>query len=218
VYQIDDAGKVSVLMENDPLAVQPVDVGIAGNSDTMVLADHLGHVLSTASVKGGKAALYRRFDLQKWDRPRMSVAVTLDHEVLLGTDMEPGVYRFAGKGPAGPARLLPRTGGVAADTASPKWAAAQPPDQIMIYRGETLVKALRLPANKALYRQGLVSFGPDGSIVVAARPADDPNGEVWLLKLDAKDDSVRSLFPWKRQPIADFVVGPRMPWERPERH
>jgi hypothetical protein len=132
--------------------------------------------------------------------------------------MEPGIYRFAGKDSAGPAPLLPRAGGVAADTASPKWAAAQPPGQILIYQGDTLVKALRLPANKALYRQGLLSFGPGESIVVAARPADDPNGEVWLLKLDAKDDSVRSLFPWKREPIADFVVGPRMPWDRSEKH
>jgi hypothetical protein len=48
--------------------------------------------------------------------------------------------------------------------------------------------------------------------VVAAQSPEKPEG-VWLVRLETKDDTALNLFPWKKEPILDFVVGPRMPWE-----
>ncbi len=144
----------------------------------------------------------------------MSVAVTLDKHVLLGTDGEKGVYRFAGD--ASPSRpLLPEPGGVAADTKSLRWAATQP-DGVYLFEGEELIKKLRLPAGKQIYRQGLLSFSPAGTLCVVGRDNQTTTGEPWFFMFDPDTDEVRSLFPWTRERMTDFVVGPRMFWERHE--
>jgi hypothetical protein len=213
IFHIDRTGRVSVLLEDNPLVPQPVDVGIAANSDAVVVADNLAHVLAGTSIAGEKARELRRFDLKKWDRPAMSVAVTLDNHVLLATALEPGVYRFPAGNFSPRPPILPNLGGVAADTTSLRWAAAQPPSQIAIFDGDSLVKTLRLPLDRSLYRHGLLSFAREGRVVVAAEPAGKPDSGVWLLELATKDDSARELFLWRKEPILDFVVGPRMPWE-----
>jgi hypothetical protein len=33
-----------------------------------------------------------------------------------------------------------------------------------------------------------------------------------MVELAIKDDSTRELFVWRKEPILDFLVGPRMPW------
>jgi hypothetical protein len=58
-----------------------------------------------------------------------------------------------------------------------------------------------------------LSFGLAGSVVVAARPSDDLEGDVWLIQYETRNDDVRSLFPWKYERMVDFVVAPRMPWD-----
>ena len=103
---------------------------------------------------------------------------------------------------------------MAADTASLKWAAAQAPNQIYVFEGQELVKKLRLPPAKRFYRQGLLSFAPASTVVVAARPADEQVGEVWFLQYGVENDNLTNLFPWEKEPILDFVVGPRMFWDR----
>ncbi len=213
IFQIDASGKVSVVLEDDPLVPQPVDVGIAASSDAVVVADNLAHVLAGTSIAGQKAREYRRFELQKWDRPVMSVAVTPDKHVLLATDMEAGVYRFPADDFSPRSPVLPKLGGVAADTASLRWAAAQPPSQVALFEGDSLVKTLRLPPNRSAYRDGLLSFAPAARLVVAARSVDKADSGVWMVELATKDDSARNLFVWRKEPILDFVVGPRMPWQ-----
>jgi hypothetical protein len=76
-----------------------------------------------------------------------------------------------------------------------------------------LLKKLRLPPNKSLYKNGLLSFSPAGMLIVAARDSDKEVGEVWFICYDVDKDEVKSLFPWKAEQIQDFVAGPRMLWD-----
>jgi hypothetical protein len=75
------------------------------------------------------------------------------------------------------------------------------------------VKKLRLPAGKSLYRKGLLSFSPTGTVCVACRDTDSDD-KVWLLMYNIDKDETYSLFPWDKGEMTDFVVGPRMLWER----
>ncbi len=214
IMRIDETGKLSTLLQDDRNLVHPVDVGISGNSDTVLVADNTADVLAATTTGGTRSKLYERFEGQKWDQQDMSVAVTNDKHVILGTNGDEGIYRFAGDDYSASADpILAGTGGVAADPKSLRWAATQRPNQVHVFEGEEPVKRLRLPAGKSLYRQGLLSFSPCGSICVAARDRDEI-GEPWFLMYDIEKDGIRSLFPWKGETMTDFVVGPRMLWNR----
>ena len=172
-------GKVTSILSKDPILVHPVDVGIGANSDTIVVADNFSHVLAATNTGGVKAKVYQNLGYDKWLHPDMSVAVTRDKHVVFGTNGRSGIYRFSGYDNAlsrGP--ILPKPGGVAADTATQKWAATQSPNLIYVFDGEEQVKKLRLPPNKGIYRNGLLSFGLAGSVVVAARPSDNLEGDL----------------------------------------
>ena len=93
-------------------------------------------------------------------------------------------------------------------------AAAQDPNLIFVYEGQELVKKLRLPPGKSIYKNGLLSFSPAGSLIVAVRDSDKEVGEVWFLCYDVEKDEVKSLFPWQKELIQDFTAGPRMLWNR----
>jgi hypothetical protein len=217
LMRIDETGKVATIMEKDPTLVHPVDVGVGAESDTIVVGDNIGHVLAATTTAGDKPKVYRKFDEQKWAEPDMSVAVTRDKHVIYGSNGPEGIFRYAGDNfSASQQPLLPGRGGVAADTNTLMWAATQNPNQVYVFEGEELVKKLRLPPNKAVYRQGLLSFAPAGKLVVATRPSDNPEGEVWLTEYetDKAKDGVRNLFPWSKERMVDFVVGPRMFWDR----
>jgi hypothetical protein len=216
IMRIDDSGKLSTLVEKDKGLAHPVDVALAGDSDSVLIADNMAHLLAATTTVGGATKVYQRLEGQKWATPPMAIAVTRDRHVLYSTDTPEGVYRFSGdENSAARGPLLPGFGGVAADPASLKWAAAQKPNQIYVFEGEELCKKIRLSPNKVLYRDGLLSFGPAGALVVANRPSDDATGgQVWLVQYNTENDGVRSLFPWDKEPIQDFVVGPRMYWDR----
>jgi hypothetical protein len=221
LMRIDDTGKVSTIMENDKNIVHPIDVAIGAKSDTVVVADNITDCLAALNAAGSTPKLYHRFEGQKWDEQEMSLAVTTDKHVIFGTNGGEGIYRFAGDdftAAAGP--LLPGRGGVAADTSSVKWAATQSPNKIMVFEGEELMKEIKLPPNMRFYRQGLLSFGLTGEVVVAARAADDVDGDPWLIQYETEEHpnkpDVVNLFRWDRAPMLDFVVGPRMVWNRRE--
>lgn len=214
IMEIDETGKLSTILENDPALVHPVDVGVASNSDTVVAADNIANVLAFTNTAGVKAKIYRRLSGEKWAAQKMSVAVASDKSVIYGFEGLAGVFRCSGDDSTGRAPLLPNYGGVAADPTSTRWAAAQPPNQIYGYDGNELVKKLRLPPNKSHYQGGLLSFGPAGSLCAAVRDSDKTDGDVWLLMYNIDKDEIRSLFKWTQEEIADFVVGPRMPWNR----
>ena len=78
----------------------------------------------------------------------------------------------------------------------------------------------QLPANKSIYQQGLLSFGLTGAVVVAARDSDKAEDDPWLIQYQTQENytqpKVRNLFKWNRGRMLDFVVGPRMYWERHE--
>ena len=74
-----------------------------------------------------------------------------------------------------------------------------------------------IPPNKSIYRNGLLSFSPAGSLCVVGRDSQQAVGEPWFFMYDIKEDQIRSLFPWTRENMTDFVVGPRMSWDRNER-
>ena len=215
IMRIDDTGKVSTLLEKNETIVHPVDVAIAGESDSVVIGDNIADVLATTTAGGGKASIYQRFPGQKWAAQDMSVAVTNDKHVIFGTNGDKGIYRFSGDSQSANAKpLLPEAGGVAADPKSLRWAATQQPNQIYVFEGGELMKKLRLPPNQNIYRQGLLSFSPCGSLCVAARKSDEAVGQPWLLMYDVEKENIRSLFQWKGEQMNDFVVGPRMFWDR----
>ncbi len=217
IMKIDDAGKLSTLWEKDKTLVHPVDVGVAGESDTIVVADNIADVMAATTTGGTKPKIYHRFEGEKWSAQEMSVAVTRDKHVILGTkgDGHKGIYRYmAGNYATSSDPLLPGPGGVAADPKSLRWAATQSPNLIYVFEGPELEKKLRLPPNKSIYRNGLLSFSPAGTLCVAGRDSDKAIGEPWLFMYDIKKDEIRSLFPWTRERMTDFVVGPRMLWDR----
>ena len=56
--------------------------------------------------------------------------------MLYGSNKEPGVYRFSPVDYAAGAAASGQAGGVAADTDTPKWAATQGPDEIVVFEGD----------------------------------------------------------------------------------
>jgi hypothetical protein len=215
IMKIDDTGKLSTLWEKDETLVHPIDVGVAGDSDTIVVADNIADVMAATTTGGTKPKIYHRFEGQKWAAQKMSVAVTRDKHVILGTDGNKGIYRFSsGNYAESSDPLLPGPGGVAADPKSLRWAATQSPNLVYVFEGPELEKKLRLPPNKSIYRQGLLSFSPAGSLCVVGRDSDKAVGEPWFFMYDIEKDQVRSLFSWTRELMTDFVVGPRMLWDR----
>lgn len=221
IYRIDDTGRVSVVRERDKELPYPIDVGVGADSDTILVADSIAHALLATSANGVKAEPYLRFNRPRRDNERMSVAVTKDKHVLFGSDNDPGIFRFSGdEGSASRPPLLRGAGGVAADTASLKWAATQEPNQICVFEGNELLKRFLLLGNKRIYGQGLLSFAPAGAVVVAARNADQADGIPWFIVYQTEDNKdsmgndVRVLFKWERARLVDFVVGPRMRWDR----
>lgn len=217
LIRVDDTGKIGTIMSKNLSLPHPTKVAIAGDSDTIVIADESARSLMATNVAGLPPKLYRKLDGSETEHPDMSVAVTTDRCVLYGTSGggKAGVFRFEpGSRIVSPEPFLPQAGGVAADPATPMWAATQSGSQIVVYEGDQLVKKCQLPPGKRAYRNGLLSFGPAGSVVVAARAADEAMGNIWLIQYQTTNDGVRHLFRWEGEQIVDFVVGPRMPWDR----
>jgi hypothetical protein len=215
IMRIDDSGKLSTVLENDKGLPHPSDVGMAGDSETIVVADNIANTIMATTTGGTKPKVYQRVEGKGVTGQDMSVAVTNDKHVIVSSETEPGVYRYSGdQSSKGAKPILPGVGGVAADPKSLKWAAAQEPNLIYVYEGEELIKTLKLPPGKSLYRRGLLSFSEASSLCVACRDSDTQAGKVWLLMYDVRNGNVRSLFPWDKEPMTDFVVGPRMIWER----
>ncbi len=215
IMRVDDTGKLSTLVDKDKTLVHPIDVAMGGDSDTVLVADNIADMMATTTSGGAQPKVYRRLEGQKWTAQEMSIAVTKDKHVILGTDGNKGIFRMSGQDTSTAGEpLLPGPGGVAADPKSLRWAATQGSNQIYVFEGPELEKKLRLPPKKSHYRNGLLSFSPAGTVCVAVRDSDTATGEVWLLMYDIEKDEIRSLFPWKRERMTDFVVGPRMIWER----
>lgn len=215
IMEIDDTGKLSTVLEKDPNLPHPVKAAAAGQSDTYVVADNIANQLAATSSGGQKAKVYQRFDGQQYTSQNMSVAVGNDKAVLFSSEAVPGVFRFSGNESAsGKKPVLPTSGGVAADPKSLRWAAAQEPNLVLVFDGEQQIKKLRLPPGKSLYKGGLLSFSPAGSLIVAAKDEDQQVGQVWFICYDIDKDDVRTMFPWKFELMQDFTSGPRMLWNR----
>jgi len=63
-----------------------------------------------------------------------------------------------------------------------------------------------------MLREAMAKGTPTGKR--AKEFVDKAVGEPWFFMYDIEKDQVRSLFPWKRELMTDFVVGPRMLWDR----
>ena len=217
IFRIDDTGKVIPVLSNEKGMLHPVDVACGGESDALLIADDLSGVLMATTAAGGEPKVYRKFTPQRWDSAaKMSVAVTRDKHVIYGTSSPAGIYRYFGDGnSASQTPVLPGSGGVAADPKSLCWAATQSPNQVYVYEGEDFVKKFRLPPNKVHYGGGLLSFAPTRHVVTLTQPGDNPNGEPWFISYPTREnEGIQTLFAWDKERIRDFVVGPRMPWNR----
>ena len=216
ILRIDDAGRLSSIVDRDKLLIHPVDVAVASNSDTVLVADNIAKVLATVPATGGVVKIYRGLGDDKWTAaPELSIAATTDGHVLFGSSALRGIIRL--QGPADPLRpLWTGAGGVAADTASLRWAAAAAPGFVATYDGEEPLAKLRLPPGKSIYRQGLLSFAP-GGLLLAARESNQPDGQPTFLRYNPDTGDVENLFTWNRERVMDFVVGPRMLWDRDAR-
>lgn len=216
LLRVDHTGKQSAILTDHRQLVHPIDVGMAGNSDTLLVADNVADVLAATDTAGRTPEVVQCFRDQKWSFQAMSVAATNDRHMVFGVSGHDGVYRFAGDdATASRPPLLPMYGGVAADPGSLRWAAAQKPDLIHVFQGEELVRKCRLPPGKELYRDGILAFAPGANLVVAGKTGSEPTGEVWLLQFGADRPGDATLFRWDKEPILDMAVGPRMPWDRP---
>ena len=214
VVEIDDTGKQSTILEKDPALPHPVKISMAGNSNTMVVADDLAYQLVMSTIEHTKTKVYQKFDPSYSSQP-MSVAVANDKDVLFSSNAKPGVHKFSGDQSArGDKPILPTSGGVAADHGSLRWAAAQVPNVIKVYEGRQFLKNLRLPPQKKFYKGGLMSFGPDGSLCVAVQDSDNEQGDVWILCFHVDKEQVTNSFKWTHEEMQDFAVGSRMPWNQ----
>ena len=192
--------------------LHPVRVAVVADSDTVVVADDISNVVAATTFDGAKPTIYQHYNWAKITAG-MSVAVTRDKHVIFGNDGTPGIYRFAGEEHAAAGKsLLPTFGGVAADPKSSRWAAAQDPNYIYIFDGQDMLKKTRLPPNKSLYRNGLLSFSPAGAVCVALRDSDKTTGPVSLSAYNIEKDRWQSIFSWDTGEMTDFVVGPWQPW------
>jgi hypothetical protein len=217
IQYIDDTGKLSTVIEKDPLLPHPTKVAMPGNSDTMVVADDLSNQLVMSSIgdssNATKTKVYQKLDQRVNSQP-MSVAVTNDKGVVFSSDAEPGVHKYMGdQSASGNKPILPTSGGVAADHSSLRWAAAQAPNAIKVYEGQQLMKTLRLPPNKKFYKGGLMSFGPEGSLCVAVQDEDKEEGDVWILAYHVEKEKITNSFKWTHEEMQNFAVGNRMIWE-----
>ena len=73
---------------------------MAGNSDTMVVADDMADQLVMSTIAGTKTKVYQKFDPSYSSQP-MSVAVANDKDVVFSSDAEPGVHKYMGDQSAG---------------------------------------------------------------------------------------------------------------------
>lgn len=231
VYRIDDGGKVELILEKDEKMLHPVDVAVPVNSDSIVLVDNIADTISLTNISGKKLDTYKKLEaVAEEDSERMSVAVGRDRAILYGTDGNRGIYRFSGNAAlTGSAPVLPEPGGVAADPASDRWAATQGSNKVVIMEGESQVQTYTLPGGKRLYQGGLLSFAPAAGIaetapgtgiVVAMRDASDTSVAPYLMEFKTNEEGKvdqRLLFQWENDRMVDFVVGPRMKWERNHR-
>lgn len=217
VYRIDDSAKVTTVLENDENVVHPTDVAMGYNSDAMVLADNLAKTLSLSNVAGMKPVTDRKLAGGKYDQPEISVAMGRDKSVVFSTSEEDGIFRYTGS--AKPSKVLEKKGAVAASTGSMLWAAMQGDKDIVVMEGDQPQRTFSIPEKNA-YHGGLMSFGPRESVVVAAKDPTGENDKPWLIQFSVDDqgqEQIRNLFQWDnaaRGEMVDFVVGPRMYWER----
>jgi hypothetical protein len=217
ILRVDDAGRLSSIVDRDKSLIHPVDVAVAANSDTVLVADDIAKVLATVPATGGALKVYRELGDDKWTAtPDLSIAATHDGHVLFGSSALRGIVRF--KGPAEPLRpSWAGAGGVAADGASNRWAAAAKPGFVCTYDGEEPLKRLRLPPGSDIYREGLLSFDPGGSLLVAVREGNQGQRQPTFLRYNAATGDVEKLFTWGKERVVDFVAGPRMLWDRDNR-
>ena len=172
---------------------------VPGDSDIVVVADDISKVVAATTTDGQRPTVYQQYHWAD-STPAMSVAVTRDKQVIFGTDGAPGIYRFAGEEHAAAGKpVLSGFGGVAADPKSARWAATQDPNHSTCLRGRRGSRSLRLPPNKSLYHNGLLSFSPTGDVCVAVRDSDKPNGQVTLLAYNLDKD--------RKQPSSPGIRG-----------
>lgn len=201
VVMVNESGKTSVILDKDKNIVHPVAVAIPAQSDAVLLADNIADIFGSTTTEGGKTEICGKEEyIKDYSVQHMSVAIGGDKSILYGTDANKGIFRNKTK-------ILPDAGSVAADNKSDQWAATQD-NKVFVFEGDEIIKSLNLPANKTHYRGGMLSFSPAKTLCVAAG-----NENPWLFMYDLESDKVRSLFPWEREPMTGFVVGPRMRWE-----
>jgi len=222
IMRLDDAGRLSTILQHDRTLVHPVDVAVVAGADTLVVTDNIAKLVAATNVAGTEPRVYRRFQTSNLTARSMSVAIAGDNSVLLGTASDEGIMHLSGnRDSVSVVLLLPGGGSVAADPNSRHWAATQEPNQIYLFQDQQLVTKYRLPDGQSFYRHGLMSFAPAGAIVVATRPSEQSAGPIRLLYYRGADSArntglepIRILFDWDKEPITDFVVGPPMFWNR----
>jgi hypothetical protein len=74
--------------------------------------------------------------------------------------------------------------------------------------GAQEVLQLSLPAGYSSYRGGLLTFAPDGRLVVALAT----DGGVELCVVDISEKTFRSLFRWSGERLVSVAVGQKLVW------
>jgi len=190
LVRIDDTGKVDTIVDKNKLLPHPVRVALPANSDSVMVGDDIAKTLVTTTAHGTNPSKYK-------DTGMKITALAVTNGVVKGVDRV----------------LYDNENQVAADPTSTRWASAHAPDTIYVKDDSAkILKTLKLPAGKVLYKGGLMSWTGVGTLCVACQ--DTQGGSVWLLMYDVEKDKIRSLFPWNNGTLQSFVVGPRMRWDR----
>jgi len=202
VVRVRDQDRFETLLEGGPLKC-PIDVAVSPSSGDVAIADNDADlVLWQPAARGAGVRTLQRLTGSDKSFQNMSVAVTRDGFVILGTSEPSGIYRFrAQEGSPLGAPLLAGDGDVAADPSSPCWAASQV-HGVHLFEQAQQTAVIPYPTGVVPYRGGILAFGPDRSLVVALLN----QGAAELHVVDISRKSFRKLFSWTQPPLKDFAI------------
>ena len=207
VVSVDAQGRVDTVMKGENLK-NPISVAVAPESSEILVADNHTDVLLLLSRSNANEYKVIHRGGPSRNLQNMSVAMTLDGFGLMGTSDPSGVYHFPLRvGISLGAPILSSSGDVAADPTSTRWAVMRR-RSLHVLDGEQEVFQLPLPAGYSSYRGGLLTFAPDGTLVVALATGEG----VELCILDPGEKSYQALFRWSGERLVSLAVGRKLTW------
>ena len=206
LLKIDLEGTYRPLVESE--ISRALDVAIHAETGELIVADNQADNLWQVSANPEvKPRRIQSFKGAEGHMQSMSIDVTADNHLLFASTNPKGVFRLAltQDAPLGKA-IIDEAGGVAADKASTRWAAATQAG-LHVFDKDKQIAEIPFPPDQPGYRSGIVA-STNGVFVTALGSGPRPE----LVEIDPESKNMRSFFAWGRERLVDFAVGPRLPW------